>query len=277
MTAKHKWRVWAVHLVLGVVAGFGTVHAALAESVLRINGTGSGTGGMQLLAEAYMQANPTLRVVVAPAIGSTGGIRALLDGKLDVALSNREPNEAERARAALTSVEYARTPFVVAVHKNVGIAALTGAQLAALFEPGATYPSGQRARPVLRSSDATDTKLFQSMAPGLVAAVDAAAARRGMLEAATDTEAADMVQQTAGAFAASTLALIATERRPFVALAIDGREPTVDSLALGRYPYHKRLFVITHKTPAQGVAAFMAFVRSPAAQALLRANGHLPL
>ena len=277
MTAKSTWRFWAVHLVLGAMAGFGMLPAALADSVLRINGTGSGTGGMQLLAEAYMQANPALRVVVAPAIGSTGGIRALLDGKLDISLSNREPNEAERAGAALTSIEYARTPFVVAVHRNVGVTALTGAQLAALFEPGATFPSGQRARPVLRSSDATDTRLLQSMAPGLVAAIDAAAARRGMLEAATDTEAADMVQQTAGAFASSTLALIATERRPFVALVIDGREPTVDNLALGRYPYHKRLFAITHKAPAEGVAGFMAFVRSPAGQALLRANGHLPL
>lgn len=277
MTAKSQWRVWAVHLVLGAVAGFALGPAALAQSVLRINGTGSGTGGMRLLAEAYMQAHTAQRVVVAPAIGSTGGIRALLDGKLDIALSNREPNEAERAKAALMSIEYARTPFVVAVHRNVAITALTGAQLTALFEPGATYPSGQRARPVLRSSDTTDTRLLQSMAPGLVAAIDAAAARRGMLEAATDTEAADMVQQTAGAFASSTLALIATERRPLVALAIDGREPTVDNLALGRYPYHKRLFAITHKNPAEGVAAFLAFARSPAAQALLRANGHLPL
>jgi phosphate transport system substrate-binding protein len=250
---------------------------AQAQAELLVSGTGSGTGGMQLVAQAFMQAHPEVRVVVQPAIGSAGGIRAVVAGKLSIALSNREPNQAERADAELVAVEYARTPFVVAVHNNQGLAALSGDQLAALFAPGATYPNGQRARPVLRRADAGDTQLLKSMAPALAAAVDAASERRGMLDAATDSEAADMVAHTPGAFAASTLALIAAEKRPFTALAIDGREPTVDNLAKGRYPFHKRLFAITAKAPSPEVGRFLAFLRSPATQALLRANGHLPL
>jgi phosphate transport system substrate-binding protein len=253
------------------------MHSAVAAGELLINGTGSGTGGMQLVANAFMQANPEIRVVVQPAIGSAGGIRALAAGKLSIALSNREPNEAERASAELVAVEYARTPFVVAVHRNLGLTALTGDQLAALFSPGATYPNGQRARPVLRRADAGDTQLLKSMAAALPAAVDAASERRGMLDAATDSEAADMIANTPGAFAASTLALIASENRPFVALTLGGREPTVEALAKGSYPYHKRLFAITPKALSPEVARFLAFLRGPASQALLRANGHLPL
>lgn len=253
------------------------IHSSVAAGELLINGTGSGTGGMLLVAQAFMQANPDIQVVVQPAIGSAGGIRAVAAGKLSLALSNREPNEAERASAPLAVVEYARTPFVVAVHKSLGVAALTGDQLAALFLPGATYPNGQRARPVLRRSDAGDTQLLKSMAAALPAAVDAASERRGMLDAATDSEAADMITNTPGAIAASTLALIASEKRPFVALAIDGREPTVDALAKGSYPFYKRLFAITAKVPPPEVARFIAFLRSPATQALLRANGHLPV
>ena len=253
------------------------IHSTVAAAELLINGTGSGTGGMQLVAQAFMQANPDVQVVVQPAIGSAGGIRAVAAGKLSLALSNREPNEAERASAPLAVVEYARTPFVVAVHKSLGLVALTGDQLAALFAPGATYPNGQRARPVLRRTDAGDTALLKSMAAALPAAVDAASERRGMMDAATDSEAADMITNTPGAFAASTLALIASENRPFVALAIDGREPTVDALAKGSYPFQKRLFAITAKAPSPEVARFIAFLRSPATQALLRAHGHLPV
>lgn len=266
----------AMILAIGLLASLAGA-ATWAQAELRIGGTGSGTGGMQLVAQAFMAAHPDIRVVVQPAIGSTGGMRALVAGKLELALSNRAPNDADRAGQDLDVVEYARTPFVVAVHKGVGIGSLTSDQLAGLFEPGAVFPNGHRARPVLRRSDAGDTRLLQSMAPSLVAAVDAAHERRGMLDAATDTEAADLVQQTAGAFAVSTLALIESERRPFVALAIDGREPSVDNLARGIYPFHKRLFAITTRPVTAERARFIAFLRSPAAQSILRANGHLPL
>lgn len=232
---------------------------------------------MQLVARAFMVANPDVRVVVQPAVGSPGGIKAVLEGKLNIAVSNREPNEAERARAELSAIEYARTPFVVAVHKDLGVRSLTSEQLAGLFAPGAVYPNGHRARPVLRRSDPGDTKLLQAMGPSLVAAVDAASERRGMLDASTDSEAADIVEQTPGAFAVSTLALIESERRPFVGLSIDGREPTVANLARGTYPFHKRLFAITSKATTAEVARFIAFLHGPAARSLLRSNGHLPL
>ena len=276
---RRRWARAAIASFACLALGSGLLgmRSAVAAGELLINGTGSGTGGMQLVAQAFMQANPEIRVVVQPAIGSAGGIRAVAAGKLSIALSNREPNEADRASAELVSLEYARTPFVVAVHKNLGLMTLTGDQLAALFSPGATYPNGQRARPVLRRSDTVDTQLLKSMAAALPAAIDAASERRGMLDAATDSEAADMITNTPGAFAASTLALIAAERRSFVALTIDGREPTVEALAKGSYPYYKRLFAITPKLQSPDVIRFLAFLRNPATQALLRANGHLPL
>ncbi len=271
-TTRSSRAAWAVSLCTALASG-----GAAAQSEVRISGTGSGTGGMQLVAQAFMKANPDVRVVVQTAVGSAGGIKALSEGKLNLALSNREPSDAERSRAELVAIEYARTPFVVAVHKGLGVRALTSDQLAGLFEPGAVFPNGQRARPVLRRGDTGDTKLLQSLAPSLVAAVDAAGERRGMLDASTDSEAADIVQQTPGAFSASTLALIESERRPFVGLTIDGREPTVGNLASGAYPLHKRPYAIAPKAMSQEVARFMAFLRGPTAQAVLRSNGHLPL
>lgn len=251
--------------------------AAFAQSVVRVSGTGSGTGGMRLLAQAFMQANPAVRIDVQPALGSTGGISALMAGQIELAVSNRPPKLAELATLPLLSIEYARTPFVVAVHKDLGVSALTSAQLAALFAEGAaTFPNGKRARPVLRLSDDTDTALLKSFGPAVAAAVDAALTRRGMLTADTDSEAADLVERTSGAFAGSTLALIESEKRPLIGLAIDGQGPTVAALADGSYPYFKPLYLIVNPQAALDTKRFAVFVQSAPGRALLRAHGHAP-
>ena len=251
--------------------------AAFAQSVVRVSGTGSGTGGMRLLAQAFMQANPAVRIDVQPALGSTGGISALMAGQIELAVSNRPPKLAELATLPLLSIEYARTPFVVAVHKDLGVSALTSAQLAALFAEGAaTFPNGKRARPVLRLSDDTDTALLKSFGPAVAAAVDAALTRRGMLTADTDSEAADLVERTSGAFAGSTLALIESEKRPLVGVAIDGKAPTVAALVDSSYPYFKPLYLIVNPQAALDTKRFAAFVQSAPGRALLRAHGHAP-
>ena len=251
--------------------------AAFAQSVVRVSGTGSGTGGMRLLAQAFMQANPAVRIDVQPALGSTGGISALMAGQIELAVSNRPPKLAELATLPLLSIEYARTPFVVAVHKDLGISELTSVQLAALFAEGAaTFPNGKRARPVLRLSDDTDTALLKSFGPAVAAAVDAALTRRGMLTADTDSEAADLVERTSGAFAGSTLALIESEKRPLVGVAIDGKAPTVAALVDGSYPYFKPLYLIVNPQAALDTKRFAVFVQSAPGRALLRAHGHAP-
>ena len=251
---------------------------ALAQSVVRISGTGSGTGGMRLLAQAFMQANPAVRVDVLPAVGSTGGISALIAGQVELAVSNRPPKPVEIDKLAMLSVEYARTPFVVAVHRDLGVSALTLAQFAALFAEGAaTFPNGKRARPVLRMSDAADTAILKSLSPTVAAAIDAATLRRGMLNADTDSEAADLVERTAGAFTGSTLALIESEKRPLIALTIDGKAPTVAALLDGSYPYFKALFMIVGPQAGAETKRFAAYLQSAPGRALLRAHGHAPL
>ena len=251
---------------------------AFAQSVVRVTGTGSGTGGMRLLAQAFMQANPALKVEVLPALGSSGGISALMAGQIELAVSNRPPKPAEIDKLAMLSVEYARTPFVVALHKDLGIGALTSAQLAALFAEGAaTFPNGKRARPVLRLSDAGDTALLKSFGPAVAAAVDAANQRRGMLNADTDSDAADLVESTSGAFAGSTLALIESEKRPLVGLVIDGKAPTVAALLDGSYPYFKSLYMIIGAQAGAESKRFAAYLQSAPGRALLRAHGHAPL
>ena len=266
-------RTLALALCVMPLALLGTV--AVAQERLRVTGTGSGTGGMQLVMAAFLRANPGVQGEVLPVLGSTGSIRAVIDGKIDLAVSNRVPNDKERAMAPLQSVAYARTALVIAVHKDLGVTSITSDQLAGLYaEGGGNFPNGRRARPVLRLSDAPDTAIVKSFSPAGATAVDAASTRRGLLDASTDSEAADLIERTPGAFGASTLALIDSEKRPLRALAIDGVMPSAATLASGQWKQQKPLFMVLPDKPSALAQKFSAFVRSAEGRRILLAAGH---
>ena len=266
---------WAVALLVS--------QSVAAQDLVRIGGSRSGTGGMQLLAGAFVATHPGIGVDVEKSMGSEGGIRALLAGRVDLAVSNRPPTDRESAQSAMLSVEYARTPFVVAVHRSVGATALTSPQLAGLLAHlAARRPDRQRAppppppRPVLRVPEAADTLRLKTISADVSLAVDAALQRRGMLYARTDGEAAYLIEHTPGAFGGSTLALIESERLPLTALQIDGRLPTVAHLVDGSYPWYKSLYLLTRADAGVNTRLFIAFVQSAQGRALLQASGHAP-
>ena len=111
-----------------------------------------------------------------------------------------------------------------------------------------TWPDGGRVRPILRPPLDSDTTFLRKMSPAMDQAVTEAHARPGMRVAATDGEAADAVEGVPGAVGTSTLALIAAERRPLKALAINGVRPTAESVGNGSYPYVKTLYLVC-RTP----------------------------
>jgi phosphate transport system substrate-binding protein len=241
------------------------------------SGTGSAVGCMRLVADQIARAAAHLVVEVMPAVGSRGALRALADGRLDVALSNFAPLPQHVNQVPVVAFEYARTPFVIAVRRGTGLATLDSAELPGLFVPGARFPSGARARPVLRPSDDVDNELLGRFSPGVAEALARASRQPGMLTAGTDSDAADLIEKTEGAFGATTLGQIISERRPLDALVIDGKEPSVDNLRTGQYPHYKRLFAVVRSPVTEPVALFQTFLLGPAGRGTLINCGQLPV
>lgn len=247
---------------------------------LRVGGTGAGLAGLPRLLGTGGPGSALPGVAglhLLPEMGSTGGIAAVLAGHLDLALSNRPPRPEEGAERTLRSVEYARTPFVVAVHESLRLRSLGMVDLAGLFgELEARFPNGRRARPILRSPQAGASDMMRALSPRVASAYDNALQRRGMLRAATDPEAADLLDRVPGAFAGLTLAQLLVEQRPFVALAIDGRAPTLDNLLAGRWAHHRPLFAIARADGPAAAHRVVDHLASPAVRRELLATGHLP-
>lgn len=264
-----RYRAFALRALAVVLAAAAAGGAAAEE--LRVAGTGSALGTMRALGKAFAARNPGVTLTVVIGLGSGGAVRALGAGKLDVAITNR----ADIAGDGLKSAEYARTPFVVAVAASLGVAALSTAELTAMFRRArARWPGGERVRLVLRPATDVDTVLARALSPGMAAALELAAASAGPYIAATDDLAADAIERTPGAIGFSTLAQIRSEERALRPLALDGRAPSVEAARSGAWP-HVKVFHIVIRAADEGALGgrFARFVLSPEALPILERLG----
>jgi len=61
------------------------------------------------------------------------------------------------------------------------------------------------------------------------------------------------------------------------AVSIDGVAPTYDNIASGKYPVQRDLLFVTNGNPSGNAKAFIDYTLSPAGQALLKADGEIPI
>ena len=266
---QRSYSGWAV-AVLAVMLVSGS--RSVASETIRISGTGGAMETMRILGEEFRKNNPGMRVELMPGMGSSGGIKAVLAGRLEIGLSGRTLNDEERLRGAVET-RYARTPFVFAVNRTLKITGMTLNGVAAIYAGKRDWEGGKRIRLVLRSPEDSDVPVLKRMSPAMSAAVDIAVRRKGMIVATTDEDAANIIENVPGAFGGTTLSLFLSEKRAFRVLALDGVVPSVRTMADRSYPYSKTFFMVTRKDPSAAVRRFIDFVRSPAGSAILLKYG----
>jgi phosphate transport system substrate-binding protein len=260
---------------LAACAAFALTGAFAAQAAeIKIGGTGAALGTMQVAAKAFAAGHPETKFTVLPSLGSGGGIKALLAGAVELAVSSRPLSEAE-IRAGAVGVEYGRTPFVFATAATNRATGITTQNLVDFYAGTLDqWPDGTKLRLVLRPIGDSDSETIKNMSAAMREAKSAAEQRKGMVFTVTDQDTANGIESIAGALGPSTLALILSEKRPLKALALDGVVPSPQSLANGSYPLARSLWIVTGpKTPAEG-QAFIGFLRSPEGRELLRQTGH---
>ena len=271
---RQNWLHAAVLALLAMAAAMNGQPVRADE--IKIGGTGSALGTMQLLADAFHKAQGDTRVVVVPNLGSSGGIKAAISGAIQLGVSSRPLRESELGRGA-KAAEYSRTPFVfVTSSKTRGVAAVTSQQLVDIYSGRMErWPDGTRIRIVLRPESDSDTDLVRGISPAVKEAEMAAQRRPGILVGATDHDSAGLAAKLAGSLGVSSLSFILTERPPLTVLNFNGVEPSVRALANGSYPLIKTMLFVTGPNAPPSAYKFMEFVRSPAGREILVRTGHL--
>lgn len=261
---------------LGVSAALATRPAHALEAPLRLGGTGAGLGTLKRLGALYMERHPGRAVTVLPSTGSSGGIRAVADGALDIAFSAR-PLLSEERNPALEAVPVLRTP-VALVTSHPGTRDVSREDLFNIYTNRMqTWADGVPIRIILRPKSELVLVALAKAFPELSAPFEAARQRREHPVANTDQENLALVERLPGSLGIAVLAQVMTEAAGVHVLALNGVMPTVETLASGRYPCSQDLYLITRRDTAGAAAELATFMRGAAAARLLKEIGSLPL
>lgn len=257
-------------LVIAVLLGLTNIASA---DTLRIGGVGAATAFLPDLFAAF-ERGEAIKLKIVPSLGSNGGLRALQDGVLDIAVSGRSLTP-EELRLGLTQSATIRTPFVL-ITSHPRPNGLKSTAIADIFKsPKATWADGSPIRIILRPKSDSDTLVLGHMFPGMAAAIEQARRRQDIPIAAFDQDNANLAERMVGSLAGSTLTQIKMERRNLRFVAIDGVEPSLENFQSGAYPYGKVLAFVRPAKKAPAAERFIAFLRSSAGQTALHATGNL--
>lgn len=238
---------------------------------LLLAGSGSNVPLTRLLARTCASAVPGVRIEVDAGIGSTGGVRALRDGVIDLALISR-PLRPQEVSADLHVVPYARSPVAVAVHPAVGERQLTSEQLKALFGGRqTTWADGAPAAPLQREQGDSGHEAMARAVEGW-AEIDASTWQTGRWPVFYhDRALLDALLTTPGGLGLVDGASVRALGLPLPLLTLDGRRPSEED-----YPVWKSLAFV-HRGPLSPAAErFVRCVRSAQGLDVLRQVGALP-
>jgi phosphate transport system substrate-binding protein len=250
-----------------LLAGCCTSIARAEPAQLRLAGTGSSTELLNRLAAAF-QSQSGARVDVIVGLGSSGALRAMQDGAIDVAVSGRplKPDERKGLTVALT----VSTPFVFVTSKPNPSDLTVAAVVNAFQRTDAQWHDGTPIKVLLRTRSESDTLLMGQLFPGLADAIETARKRADIPIAATDQDNADLAEQIPGSLTGSTLTQILLEKRRLHVVPIDGIAPNIATLKNGAYRYRKPLFFIIGAKPSPLADRFLQFIQSSEGQQILR-------
>ena len=264
-------------LLFGGSLATGAASASSKETLI-ITGTGSSIGTMKLMAKGFQKKHPRVNVEVFSSIGSTGGIKAVQEGKIDIGLSNR-PLKPEERSAKIIEEPYGRTAFIFGVQDSNPAGGFTLAEIEEIYATKRkTWPDGTPIRLILRPVNDYFSAFLASINPGLKSASEKAHSIPGVFVGGTGQEAAERIEKTRGSFGTTNISLVASEKRKIKALSVDGTAPTLSNVSAGKYPYAMTLSLIYKRDKYGGaIKDFIEYVFSRDGQKLLSDNGHVTL
>ena len=218
--------------------------------------------------------------------GSSGGIAALGDGRVEIAMSSRPLNHRDRERYPETS--FVSTPIgtdalAIVVSRDVwdgGVREISRQHARELYEGEIKNWSalGGPDRRVVFFSKEPGRGTWEVFASWLYGDADDAPLVNH-LEVGSNEEARNKVGSTPGAV--SQLSAAWADGNRVFALSIrvtDGRDvaPSEETTSNGTYPLARSLFLLTDGNPSDGAKRLIDFIRGPRGSEIVRRHGYLP-
>jgi phosphate transport system substrate-binding protein len=258
-----KFRQLTVAAVIALV----TATPAMAERVT-VGGTGAAIEFLRRLSSEF-GARSGVEVEVISSMGSSGALRAVADGALDIAVSALPLNEEMTAKGLSVAYTF-KTPFLLVTSQPRPPGMSLAEVIKAYRSPTSMWPDGEPIRVILRPKLDSDTLLMEALFPGLGDAMAAARQRPDVPIAATDQDNGMLAERTPGSLVGMTWLQAKAEKRNLRFIAIDGVEPMLENFDRGLYRHAKMISFVVTTQPKPATRRFMEFVQSSAGEDLLR-------
>ena len=233
---------------------------------------------MELMAKGFQKKHADVNAQVLPSVGSTGGIKAVNEDKIDIGLSYR-PLKPDEGSAKIIEEPYGRTAFIFGVQDRNPAKGFTLAEIEDIYAgKRKIWPDGTPIRLILRPVSDGFSAYLASINAGLKSASEKAHSIPGVFVGNTDQEAAAQIEKTHGSFGTTSSSLVAAEKRKIKALSVDGVPPTLTNVSTGKYPYAMTLYLVYKRDKYRGsIKDFIEFVFSRDGQKVLSDSGHVTL
>ncbi len=273
---RYQVLIFAVLLFVGSI--FTGVSSASSNETLIIAGNGSSIRIMKLMADGFQKRHPNVTVSILPSIGSTGGIKAVKEGKIDIGLSARSLKQEEMIPGIIEEA-YGRTAFIFGVQESNLIEGFSLTEIEEIYVgKRRTWSDGKPIRIILRPLSDAYSVFLAGINPGVKSASEQVHSVPGVFVGITDREAAVQIERTPGSFGITSAAIVAAEKLKIKAISVDGVLPTLSNVAAGKYPYALTMSVVYREDKYTGaVKDFISFTFSNDGRKLLSANGYVTL
>jgi phosphate transport system substrate-binding protein len=248
-----------------------------AEEKIVVGGSGGLIDEMDDLAKAFMAKNSGDKIeVLQDSMSTSGGMGAVLSGRLTIGLVTRPPKGDEKAKLIYRAV--GRSPVGVAIHKSFTLNSLTEAQICNIFS-GKTKSwkevGGEDGKIMVltRKQEDNNTEVMREKVAcfkDLKVSADAVALSRG-------TEVLDALNKRPGAIAIVSVATSMFERPDVKAVSIDGIPPSAEAVKSGKYKVYNERGVVTVGAPQGTVKKFLDFVATAEGQKILAKRSMIPV
>lgn len=241
-----------------------------------------GSSGMlplaRALAAAYQKQSSDPRVETGKGLGTGARLRALAEGKIQIALASHGIKPDDIQKGNLKIIEVAKGAIVFAVNASVPITNITESEVCDLFS-GRT-----RNWQALRGPDTPVAVLTRPPAevdPEVIR--DKVACFKDLKEVETARVMArggDMAKgltETPYAIGMTSMTVVEQSAGQVKALSLAGTGATEDNVRSGRYFLTRDFLFVIRGEPTPAVRKFLDFVLSPEGDRVIRGNGAVPL
>ena len=264
----------ALALLVGMDASVHGEPQAPTPEHLVIPGSGDSQAMLRAIAKRFMRKRPDINVVIPQSTGTSGGVKALRNGKATLSRGARKPSEAEQ-QAGVRFHLFAWSPVVIAANIQGGCSqGVTYGQLVDIYSGKsrdyADLGCGEgKIYPIMREEGDSSLRILRARVPGF----KEVESPLGPVYYTTGeaVEAVATHRNTLGYFPLTSIT-----HTGLTILPVDGFMPSSENIQKGLYSLVLPLTIFYLAPPRAAEAAFIDFLYTPEAAGIILQFGGIP-